>query len=116
MSAHRSQIAGLTLFSLSGLIFLVTALRADDAWTARLDGVVIAGGTDEQGRQVFAVPESGTLDIQYEDRPYRVWFWASLVAVCWAIVAAIPVRGQQLVAAGGIGAGAAQLMAFYRPS
>ncbi|GIG55386.1 glycosyltransferase [Demequina activiva] len=74
---------------------LVIAEAADDAWTATLDGAPLAGTGDELGRQVFSVPEAGHVHVQYDDRTYRVWFWAGVVTVAWSLVAAIPVPSRR---------------------
>ena len=74
---------------------VVLAESADPAWTATLDGVPLAGTGDELGRQVFSVPDAGQLRVQYDDRTYRVWFWASIVVLGWSLIAAIPVRSRR---------------------
>lgn len=74
---------------------LVLAEAADAAWTATLDGEPLAGTGDELGRQVFSVPDAGLVRVQYEDREYRVWLWASIAVTLWALIAAIPVRSRR---------------------
>ncbi|MFV0633490.1 glycosyltransferase family 2 protein [Demequina sp.] len=74
---------------------VVLAEAADDRWIASLDGQSVAGATDELGRQVFALAEGGQVVARYDDRGYRVWAWATVVALAWALVAAIPVGSRR---------------------
>ena len=74
---------------------LVVAQTADARWTATLDGKQLARAADELGRQAFAVPESGTVEYAYDDRAYKLFFWAAVVTLAWSTIGAIPARSRR---------------------
>lgn len=65
MTSGRTQVVGLALFSVSGVIFLVAALRAGDAWTAVGSVVWLAGCA------IWAVPHVGSHLRGPDDRSTR---------------------------------------------
>ncbi|WP_084104925.1 glycosyltransferase [Demequina sp. NBRC 110056] len=75
---------------------LVIAEAADERWAATLDGAELDAVEDAFGRQAFEVPAAGHVIASYDDREYRVWFWAGLVTLGWVLVAAIPVRSRRV--------------------
>lgn len=76
---------------------LVIAHTADPRWTAAVDGRPLARADDEFGRQAFTVPQAGTVTYAYDDRGYRLWFWASVIVLGWAAIGAIPARSRRAI-------------------
>ncbi|WP_082104408.1 glycosyltransferase family 2 protein [Demequina soli] len=78
---------------------LVIAAPADPGWSATADGSPLAAVDDAQGRAAFAVPAGAQhVAYRYEDADYRVWWWAALVAVAWAMVGMIPLHDRRYLA------------------
>lgn len=74
---------------------LVIAQAADPRWTAYVDGRPLASADDPLGRQAFSVAQAGTVEYEYDDRGYRLWFWAAVIALAWTTIGAIPARSRR---------------------
>lgn len=75
---------------------LIIAAPADPAWRAAADGVAMTAVDDARGRAAFAVPAGTTrVTFAYVDDDYRVWWFASLVVVVWAMVGMIPLHDRR---------------------
>lgn len=79
----------------TGPTSLVIAHSADPRWTAKVDNKPLASVEDPLGRQMFTVPQAGTVTYVYDDRGYRVWFWAAVVVLGWTAIGAIPARSRR---------------------
>ncbi|MDN4482659.1 glycosyltransferase [Demequina lignilytica] len=75
---------------------LIVAVPDADGWQASADGVALERVDDALGRVAFAVP-AGAAHVAYEyaDRTYRVWWWAAVVAVGWAMIGMIPLHDRR---------------------
>lgn len=71
------------------------AVAYDEDWRASLDGADVATTADASGRLTFAVADRGAVRVEFDDRGYRVWFWASAAVVLWSLVAAIPIPSRR---------------------
>ncbi|SEJ20587.1 glycosyltransferase [Demequina mangrovi] len=78
---------------------LVIAAPADERWIAESGGVALASVDDALGRAAFSVPAgAGEVTYRYEDHDHRLWWWAALVTVAWAVVGMIPLHDRRFQA------------------
>ncbi|WP_082097136.1 glycosyltransferase [Demequina silvatica] len=78
---------------------LVIAADADPGWVATADGATLAAVDDAHGRAAFEVPEGAErVAYRYEDRSYRVWWWASAILVAWAMIGMVPLHDRRYLA------------------
>lgn len=77
---------------------LVVAVPADSRWHAEADGRTLPTVADPLGRVAFTVP-AGAEEVTYgyRDPAQRWWWWASAIALAWAAVGALPLRGAREV-------------------
>lgn len=72
---------------------LVIAVPDSAGWSAYADGSALERGDDTWGRAVFEVPAgAGSVTFAYRDPVHRWWWWASAIALTWALIGAIPLR------------------------
>ncbi|MFD4376857.1 glycosyltransferase [Streptomyces sp. NPDC058486] len=77
---------------------LRVADRADEGWTATLDGTALTPTTVDGWAQGFQLPEGGgRLDLTY-DEPFThtVWIWTQLGLVVLLVVLALPGRRREI--------------------
>lgn len=75
---------------------LVLATPADGRWTATLGGAPMRSVANN-GRQAFEVGAAqGRLDVAFQDRPYRRWWWAGLAAIMWTLGQGLALRDRSL--------------------
>ena len=74
---------------------VVLAVANSEAWSATLDGRVLAVA-EAEGNQAFVVgAEAGELEISYYEPTYRAWWWAGLLALVWSLINAIPLQDRR---------------------
>lgn len=78
---------------------LVIAVPAASGWTAMMNDQVLERTDDALGRVAFDVPPGGgRVTYDYRDPAQRGWWWASAVAVAWALIGSVPLRRSKEVA------------------
>ncbi len=78
---------------------LVIAVPDAAGWSAQADGTTLERGDDTWGRAVFTVPSgASTVTFEYRDPVHRWWWWASAIALTWALIGSIPLRRSREVA------------------
>lgn len=72
---------------------LVIAVPYSAGWSAHADGAALERSDDTWGRAVFDVPAgAGKVTFSYRDPIHRWWWWASAIALTWALIGSIPLR------------------------
>ena len=72
---------------------LVIAVPDSAGWSASADGAALVRADDTWGRAVFEVPaDASKVTFVYRDPVHRWWWWASAIALTWALIGSIPLR------------------------
>lgn len=78
---------------------LVIAVPDSAGWSASADGATLTRADDTWGRAAFEVPAGAdAVTFSYRDPVHRWWWWASAIALTWALIGSIPLRRSREVA------------------